>query len=98
MSEVAGWKERIMDIGERRVTEWVNQVLSAKNWRATKGGLKEGSIELRKRAEELILFLFSSLDLPTRKDLDDFNRRLEILNGKVVSLTLKVEKILEEEQ
>ena len=93
MNGATGWKERIMDIGEKKITELVNQVLSAKGCEWS----KEGPAELKKRIEELLLSLITSLDLPTKRDLDELNRRLETLNGKVVSLSLKVEKTLEGE-
>ena len=86
-----------MDMGEKRVTELVNQILSAKTCQGNKGGLRENHVELRKKAEELFASLCSLLELPTRKDLDDLSHRLEVLNGKVVSLTLKMEKLVEQQ-
>jgi hypothetical protein len=53
----------------KKAVKWVNQVLSAKTFEGTKEGFRESSLELEKRAEELLFFLFSSPDVPTRKDL-----------------------------
>jgi len=91
MSEPAVWKDRIIDIGEKKITEWVNQILSSKGCQWP----KESPMDLRRSIEEIVSFFLSSLDLPTRKDIDEINRRIETLNGKLVALSLKMEKMAE---
>ncbi len=94
MSDAPTWMDRIMSIGEKKITEWVNTILTAKGCQAS----KELPLELRRKIEEIVSFVVSSLDLPTRKDLDEINQRLDTLNGKLVGLSLKVEKLAEREK
>lgn len=91
MSEPGAWKDRIVDIGEKKITEWVNQILSSKGCKWP----TEPPAALRRSIEELVSLVLSSLDLPTRKDIDEINRRIETLNGKLVALSLKMEKMAE---
>jgi hypothetical protein len=78
--EGSKWNERFMKIGEEKVTQLVNQILS----RSYGGRCKvEGTVE------EVI----ASLDLPSRQEMAEVNAKVQELSARLESVLLRLDEI-----
>jgi len=79
--EAFKWSETVFKIGEEKVTQLVNQVLS----RHYGGCAKD---------QALIQEIVEDLALPIRQEVEDLKQQMEALNQKVANLAGQLEDLL----
>jgi polyhydroxyalkanoate synthesis regulator phasin len=74
------WNERFMKIGEEKVTQLVNQILSRSYG---------GRCSVERTVEEVI----ASLNLPSREEMAQLNAELQELNGKLEGVLSRLDEL-----
>ena len=78
--EASKWSAMLLNLGEEKITQLVNLVLSK-----SYGGCENKQLWIEDH--------LADLDLPSREDLEELQGKIESLNGKVDQLTVRLEEL-----
>ena len=85
---------KIIEAGEEKITELTNQVLDGSKMISNLDKAFEVTRETREKLDKGVQQILNAMNLPTLADLEALSKRIESLNGKLVSLSLKVDRVI----
>lgn len=86
--------KKILSLGEDRLTDLSNQLLENKAFASALEQAIERGMKTKKNVDRNMQIALGLLNLPSKKDYKSLNDKIESLNGKIVSLSLKVDKLV----
>lgn len=89
----SGWKDRLQQVGEEKITKWVNVVLSKSAGDQLRADVLQAGMSMWSRLEGILQEVFASMELPTRDELRVLREQLDALNGQVVGLRVRVDEL-----
>ena len=89
---------KILEASEDKITEITNQVLDGSKMISNLDKAFEVTRDTRDKLDKGVQHIISAMNLPSLADVESMNRRVESLNGKLVSLLLKVDRLIEMKQ
>jgi len=85
---------RIVSLGEDGLTDLSNRLLENKAFaRALEQALERG-FKTKKNVDRNMQIALGLLNMPSKRDYKNLSDKIESLNGKIVSLSLKVDKVV----
>jgi len=85
---------KILEAGEEKITEITNQVLDGSKMISNLDKAFDVTRETREKLDKGVQQILNAMNLPTLADLETLSKRIESLNGKLVSLSLQVDRLI----
>lgn len=90
--------QRLYERGEEAVGVFVEELLGNKRVREELGKTLGRAADAKKRVDKNMQAVLSALNLPTRADLHRLQVKIEALQGSMVNLGMKVDRLLAAQQ
>jgi len=89
-----GLWQRLMGVGEERIGSFVGEILSSPQVAEALGKALSGAARTKGTVDRNMQLLLSTLNVPTRQDLATLTAKVEALQGSLVNLNIKLDRLL----
>lgn len=89
-----GFWQRLVGVGEERVGSFVGEILSSPQVAEAIGKALSGAARTKGTVDRNMQMLLSTLNVPTRQDLAALNAKIEALQGSLVNLNIKLDRLI----
>jgi hypothetical protein len=86
--------QKIYELGEKRLNVLAEEVLSNPRFAEILGGTVQKAMETKGRVDRNMQTLLGLLNLPSRADYRKLATKIEALQGSLVNLNIKLDRIL----
>jgi hypothetical protein len=97
MSEIKGLQQKLLNLGTEKIQELVGELMKSEKFQAAAATAATQAMQAKGRFDKNMQLLLGLLNLPSKKDLRRVNEKIESLNGKIVALTAKIDRLAEQE-
>jgi len=89
-----GFWQRLVGVGEERIGAFVGEILSNPQVAEAIGKALSGAARTKGTVDRNMQMLLSTLNVPTRQDLAALNAKIEALQGSLVNLNIKLDRLI----
>lgn len=93
-----GLFQRILSMGEQRLNRLAEELLSNPRFAEVMGKALQTAMETKGRVDRNMQSVLSLLNLPSKADYRKLSTKVEALQGSLVNLNIKLDRILAERQ
>ncbi|HKV53124.1 MAG TPA: hypothetical protein VJN94_00655 [Candidatus Binataceae bacterium] len=88
--------ERLRSMSEEGVVSFFNELMANETWRRRLGRAGERFLANKQSFDRNVESLLDFVNIPSKRDVRELKSRLDHLNGQVVNLSIKVDRMLAE--
>jgi hypothetical protein len=92
--EERGFLHRLLELGEQRLSALADEVLSNPKFGELLGNALQRAMETKGRVDRNLQAILSVLNLPSKADYRKLAAKIEALQGSLVNLNIKLDKLL----
>lgn len=89
-----GFWQRLVGVGEERIGSLVGEILASPQVSEALGKALSGAARTKGTVDRNMQVLLSTLNVPTRHDLAQLTAKVEALQGSLVNLNIKLDRLL----
>ncbi len=89
-----GFWQRLFGVGEERIGSFVGEILSSPQVAEALGKALSGAARTKGTVDRNMQVLLSTLNVPSRQDLAQLTAKVEALQGSLVNLNIKLDRLL----
>ncbi|MFM7144127.1 MAG: hypothetical protein ACKO2K_19665 [Alphaproteobacteria bacterium] len=89
-----GLWQRLLGVGEERVGAFVGELLSSPQVADAIGKALSGAARTKGTVDRNMQMVLSTLNVPTRQDLATLTAKVEALQGSLVNLNIKLDRLI----
>src|SRR5689334_3186073 len=90
--------KRLRQMSEEGVSSFLNELMTNEAWRKRLGRAGEHFLANKKSFDRNVETVLDFVNIPSKRDVRELKARLEHLNGQLVSLSMKIDRILAESE
>jgi len=90
--------QRLRELGEGQVSRLMEELLSSPRFADALGKTLQTAMETKGRVDRNMQTILSLLNLPSKADYKKLSTKVEALQGSLVNLNIKLDRILAEQQ
>ncbi len=88
--------KKLKDMGEQKITELTNEILSNPRFASALGKAIQMAMETKGKIDKNMQTVLSAMNVPTRDDYDRIAERINAISKTVSELEIRVEKLVAE--
>jgi polyhydroxyalkanoate synthesis regulator phasin len=97
-SEAESLLERLRQMSEDGVSSFLNELMANETWRRRLGRAGERFLANKQSFDRNIETVLDFVNIPSKRDVRELKTRLDHLNGQLVNLGMKIDRILAESE
>jgi hypothetical protein len=88
--------ERLRQMSEEGVSSFLNELMANEAWRRRLGRAGERFLANKQSFDRNVETVLDFVNIPSKRDVRELKARLDHLNGQLVNLSMKIDRILGE--
>ena len=88
--------ERLRQMSEEGVSSFLNELMANEAWRRRLGRAGERFLANKQSFDRNVETVLDFVNIPSKRDVRELKARLDHLNGQLVNLSMKIDRILAE--
>ena len=88
--------ERLRQMSEEGVTSFLNELMANEAWRRRLGRAGERFLANKQSFDRNVETILDFVNIPSKRDVRELKTRLDHLNGQLVNLSMKIDRMLVE--
>ena len=88
--------ERLRQMSEEGVTSFLNELMANEAWRRRLGRAGERFLANKQSFDRNVETILDFVNIPSKRDVRELKTRLDHLNGQLVNLSMKIDRMLAE--
>ncbi len=88
--------ERLRQMSEEGVSSFLNELMANEAWRRRLGRAGERFLANKQSFDRNVETILDFVNIPSKRDVRELKARLDHLNGQLVNLSMKIDRILAE--
>jgi polyhydroxyalkanoate synthesis regulator phasin len=88
--------ERLRQMSEEGVSSFLNELMANEAWRRRLGRAGERFLANKQSFDRNVETILDFVNIPSKRDVRELKARLDHLNGQIVTLSMKIDRILAE--
>jgi polyhydroxyalkanoate synthesis regulator phasin len=88
--------ERLRQMSEEGVASFLNELMANEAWRKRLGRAGERFLANKQSFDRNVETVLDFVNIPSKRDVRELKARLDHLNGQLVNLSMKIDRILAE--
>jgi len=90
--------ERLRQMSEEGVSSFLNELMANEAWRQRLGRAGERFLANKQSFDRNVETILDFVNIPSKRDVRELKTRLDHLNGQLVNLSMKIDRMLAELQ
>jgi polyhydroxyalkanoate synthesis regulator phasin len=90
--------ERLRQMSEEGVASFLNELMANEAWRRRLGRAGERFLANKQSFDRNIETILDFVNIPSKRDVRELKARLDHLNGQLVNLSMKIDRVLAESE
>jgi hypothetical protein len=90
--------ERLRQMSEEGVSSFLNELMANEAWRRRLGRAGERFLANKQSFDRNVETILDFVNIPSKRDGRELKTRLDYLNGQLVNLSMKIDRILAESE
>jgi hypothetical protein len=86
--------ERLRQMSEEGVSSFLNELMANEAWRRRLGRAGERFLANKQSFDRNVETILDFVNIPSKRDVRELKTRLDHLNGQVVNLSMKIDRIM----
>jgi hypothetical protein len=86
--------ERLRQMSEEGVSSFLNELMANEAWRRRLGRAGERFLANKQSFDRNVETVLDFVNIPSKRDVRELKARLDHLNGQLVNLSMKIDRIL----
>jgi polyhydroxyalkanoate synthesis regulator phasin len=86
--------ERLRHMSEEGVSSFLNELMANEAWRRRLGRAGERFLANKQSFDRNVETILDFVNIPSKRDVRELKTRLDHLNGQLVNLSMKIDRIL----
>jgi hypothetical protein len=86
--------ERLRQMSEEGVSSFLNELMANEAWRRRLGRAGERFLANKQSFDRNVETVLDFVNIPSKRDVRELKARLDHLNGQIVNLSMKIDRIL----
>ena len=88
--------ERLRQMSEEGVSSFLNELMANEAWRRRLGRAGERFLANKQSFDRNVETILDFVNIPSKRDVRELKTRLDHLNGQLVNLSMKIDRMLAE--
>jgi polyhydroxyalkanoate synthesis regulator phasin len=88
--------ERLRQMSEEGVSSFLNELMANEAWRRLLGRAGERFLANKQSFDRNVETILDFVNIPSKRDVRELKTRLDHLNGQLVNLSMKIDRMLAE--
>src|SRR5215831_12274586 len=88
--------ERLRHMSEEGISSFLNELMANEAWRKRLGRAGERFLANKQSFDRNVETVLDFVNIPSKRDVRELKARLDHLNGQLVNLSMKIDRILAE--
>ncbi|MBV8774215.1 MAG: hypothetical protein JO166_18055 [Deltaproteobacteria bacterium] len=88
--------DRLRQMSEEGVSSFLNELMANEAWRRRLGRAGERFLANKQSFDRNVETVLDFVNIPSKRDVRELKARLDHLNGQLVSLSMKIDRLLAE--
>jgi len=88
--------ERLRQMSEEGVSSFLNELMANEAWRRRLGHAGERFLANKQSFDRNVETILDFVNIPSKRDVRELKMRLDHLNGQLVNLSMKIDRMLAE--
>jgi polyhydroxyalkanoate synthesis regulator phasin len=88
--------ERLRHMSEEGISSFLNELMANEAWRRRLGRAGERFLANKQNFDRNVETVLDFVNIPSKRDVRELKARLDHLNGQLVNLSMKIDRILAE--
>jgi hypothetical protein len=94
--EAESMLERLRQMSEEGVSSFLNELMANEAWRRRLGRAGERFLANKQSFDRNVETILDFVNIPSKRDVRELKTRLDHLNGQLVNLSMKIDRMLAE--
>ena len=90
--------ERLRQMSEEGVSSFLNELMANEAWRRRLGRAGERFLANKQSFDRNVETILDFVNIPSKRDVRELKTRLDHLNGQLVNLSMKIDRMLAESE
>ncbi len=90
--------ERLRQMSEEGVASFLNELMANEAWRRRLGRAGERFLANKQTFDRNVESILDFVNIPSKRDVRELKARLDHLNGQLVNLSMKIDRMLAESE
>ena len=90
--------ERLRQMSEEGVSSFLNELMANEAWRRRLGRAGERFLANKQSFDRNVETILDFVNIPSKRDIRELKTRLDHLNGQLVNLSMKIDRMLAESE
>ena len=90
--------ERLRQMSEEGVSSFLNELMANEAWRRRLGRAGERFLANKQNFDRNVETILDFVNIPSKRDVRELKTRLDHLNGQLVNLSMKIDRMLAESE